>query len=175
MNLSYFTLPLHLPGRDYSATLHADRAAILAADALGFAAAFVGEHVTDRAATISSCFNFLAARAYGMDAGGPYGHYYRSLMRKLIGNGRPDLFRTHAEMADGDVTHEFVMNSLVICGTPAQVTQRIRELRDEVGEFGMLVYAGHDWADVALSRRSMELMAREVMPAVDRTLGETPT
>jgi alkanesulfonate monooxygenase SsuD/methylene tetrahydromethanopterin reductase-like flavin-dependent oxidoreductase (luciferase family) len=363
MKLSYFTMPLHPLGRDYTTTLNEDRAAILLAEELGFAEAFVGEHVTDRAETITSCLIFLAAlayqtkniklgsgtinlpnahpaavaaqvamidhmlggrfilgispgglrtdaevfgnldrdrramfaeaieqvlaiwsgeppydlqgefwnistrrsmdleigqgailgplqrphppimvasmspfadsvahaaargwsiisanflqpiwvashraklmegwasaartpcfadwrvaksifvaddeataRGYALDAAGPYGHYYRSLMRKLIGNGRPDLFKSHADMPDGDVTHEFVMNSLVICGTPAQVTQRIVDLRGEVGEFGTLVYAGHDWADVALSRRSMELMAREVMPAVNHALGET--
>ena len=75
-------------------------------------------------------------------------------------------------MPDGEVTHDFVMNSLVICGTPAQVSERILALREEVGEFGTLVYAGHDWADVALARRSMALMAREVMPAVNNALGE---
>ena len=363
MKLSYFTMPLHPPGRDYSETLHEDRAAILLADELGFAEAFVGEHVTDRAETITSCLIFLAglayqthtiklgsgtvnlpnthpaalaaqvamldhmltgrfilgispgglrsdaevfgnldrdrramfaeaieqvlaiwsgappydlkgefweistrrsmdleigqgailaplqrphppimvasmspfadsvshaaargwsivsanflqpvwvashwqklnqgwasagraanpadwrvaksifvaddertARAYAMDAAGPYGYYYRSLMRKLIGNGRPELFKNRQDMPDGDVTHDFVMRSLVIYGTPAQVAQRILDLRGEVGAFGTLVYAGHDWADVALSRRSMELMAREVMPAVNRALGET--
>ncbi len=112
------------------------------------------------------------ARAYAMDPDGPYGNYYRSLMRKLIGNGRPDLFKNRRDMPDAEVTHEFVMNSLVICGTPEQVTEQILALREEVGAFGTLVYAGHDWADVQLSRRSMELMAEEVMPAVNRQLGE---
>ena len=42
----------------------------------------------------------------------------------------------------------------------------------QVGPFGTLVYAGHDWADVALSRRSMELMARAEMPAVNAAIGE---
>jgi hypothetical protein len=31
---------------------------------------------------------------------------------------------------------------------------------------------GHDWVDPALARRSMELMATEVMPRVNRELGE---
>jgi hypothetical protein len=35
-------------------------------------------------------------------------------------------------------------------------------LRDDVGPFGTLLYTGHDWADAALSRRSMELMTNEV-------------
>lgn len=110
------------------------------------------------------------ARNYALNPGGAYGHYYRSLMRKLIGNGRPDLFKDPAEMADSDVTHEFVMRSLVICGTPDQVTEQILTLREITGPFDTLVYAGHDWVDETLSRRSMQLMAEEVMPAVNRAL-----
>ncbi len=362
MKLSYFTMPLHPPGRDYLETLAEDRAAILLADELGFAEAFVGEHVTDRAETITSCLIFLAslayqtrritlgsgtvnlpnahpaavaaqvamvdhmlngrfvfgispgglrsdaevfgnldrdrkamfnesidqilriwrepppydiegrfwqvttrrtmdleigqgailpplqrphppimvacmspmsdsvsqaarrgwsiisanflqpawvathwqklmegwdtaglaprradwrvaksifvaddektARDYALNPAGPYGHYYRSLMRKLIGNGRPELFKGQPDMADADVTHDYVMNSLVIHGTPPQVAEQILDLRRRTGAFGTLVYAGHDWADVALSRRSMALMATEVMPLVNRELGE---
>jgi len=40
-------------------------------------------------------------------------------------------------------------------------------LRDEVGAFGTLLYTGHDWADPALARRSMELMANEVLPRIE--------
>lgn len=113
------------------------------------------------------------ARDYAMNPSGPYGHYYRSLMRKLIGSGRPELFKGRADMADGEVTHAYVMDSLVIHGTPDEVAARIVALREQVGPFGTLVYAGHDWADTALARRSMELMATEVMPRVNRLLGET--
>jgi hypothetical protein len=52
------------------------------------------------------------------------------------------------------------------------VAERIVELRRQVGPFGTLLYVGHDWVDPALSRRSMELMATEVMPRVNRALGE---
>jgi len=41
-----------------------------------------------------------------------------------------------------------------------------------VGPFGTLMYTGHDWADIPLARRSMELMATEVMPKVNAALGE---
>ena len=64
MKLSYFTMPLHPPGRDYLQTLREDRAAFLLADELGFAEAFVGEHVTDRAENVTSCLMFLASLAY---------------------------------------------------------------------------------------------------------------
>jgi hypothetical protein len=34
------------------------------------------------------------------------------------------------------------------------------------------LYCGHDWADPAAMRRSMELMAEEVLPRVNRALGD---
>ena len=64
MQLSFFTMPLHPLGRDYRETLREDRAAILLADELGFAEAFVGEHVTDLAETVTSSLTFLASLAY---------------------------------------------------------------------------------------------------------------
>lgn len=363
MKLSYFTMPLHPPGRDYRETLAEDRQAIVLADALGYAEAFVGEHVTDLAETVTSCLVFLAslvgdtrdirlgsgtlnlpnahpaavaaqvammdhlldgrfvmgispgglrsdaevfgnldrdrkamfqecidqvlaiwageapydlsgefwqvstrrtmdleigqgaipkplqqphppvmvacmspfsesvsnaasrgwsvvsanflqpvwvashwqkllegwdaggrahapgdwrvarslfvaddeatARRYAMNPDGPYGHYYRSLMRKLIGNGRPDLFKHARDVPDADVTLDYVMRALVIAGTPEQVAARVLELREQLGPFGTLVYAGHDWADPELAMRSMTLMAEEVMPAVNRRLAES--
>ena len=64
MKLGMFMMPLHPPGRDIGETLLEDREAILLADRLGFAEAFVGEHVTDAAETVSSCMMFLASLAY---------------------------------------------------------------------------------------------------------------
>ena len=44
--------------------------------------------------------------------------------------------------------------------------------RARIGPFGRLLYCGHDWADPAAMRRSMELMAEKVLPRVNRALGE---
>ena len=112
------------------------------------------------------------ARRYAKSASGPYGHYYRSLMRKLIGNGRPELFKTDRSQQDSDITLDFVLDSLVLCGTPDEVAAQVLDLRARVGNFGTIVYAGHDWADPVLARRSMVLMAEEVMPRVNAALRE---
>ena len=93
-------------------------------------------------------------------------------MKKLLGNNRSDLFKTEPTMRTKDITLEFVMDSMIIHGTPEQVTEKILAFRDVVGPFGTLVYAGHDWSDFQLSKRSMELMAKEVIPAVNKTLRE---
>jgi hypothetical protein len=51
------------------------------------------------------------------------------------------------------------------------VVDEILKLHEKLGGFGELVYAGLDWADPALSRRSMVLMAEQVMPRVRQALG----
>ena len=56
-----------------------------------------------------------------------------------------------------------------------QFTNDELAFRDEVGDFGTLLYAGHDWTDRALARRSMELMATEVMPRVNKAIADRPT
>jgi hypothetical protein len=38
-------------------------------------------------------------------------------------------------------------------------------------DFGTLLYAGHDWADPALARRSKVLMAEQVMPRINAAIG----
>ena len=61
MDLGYFTMPLHPVGRDYVQTLKEDRDAIVLADELGFTEAFVGEHVTDVAESVTDSSSFSPA------------------------------------------------------------------------------------------------------------------
>jgi len=63
MKLGFFTMPLHPVGRDWRQTLAEDREAILLAEQLGFEEAFIGEHLTDLAETITSCLIFIASLA----------------------------------------------------------------------------------------------------------------
>ena len=110
--------------------------------------------------------DLAVARAYARDPGSPYVHYYNSLVTKLKKNGRANLFKEDQSMPDEAVTLDYVLDRLVIWGTPDKVADEILAFRDEVGPFGTMLYAGHDWTDVALSRRSMTLMAEQVLPRV---------
>jgi alkanesulfonate monooxygenase SsuD/methylene tetrahydromethanopterin reductase-like flavin-dependent oxidoreductase (luciferase family) len=112
------------------------------------------------------------ARRYAKDEGSPYRFYFRNLMKKLIGNGRPELFKPDRAMADDAITLDYVLDSLVICGTVTSVVDQLLAFRERVGDFGTLLYAGHDWVDPALGKRSMELMANEVMPRVNDAIGK---
>jgi len=113
-----------------------------------------------------------AARRYAKGSGGPYAHYFANLLRKVSTSGRGELFKHDRSMPDSAVTIDYILDSLVICGTPDSVVEQILGFRERIGPFGTLLYCGHDWADPALGRRSMELMAEKVIPAVNAALGE---
>jgi|TARA_B110000459_G_C16293546_1_gene351657 hypothetical protein len=73
------------------------------------------------------------------------------------------------------VSVEQSLETQVIAGTINSVVDQVLAFREEIGEFGTLLYTGHDWMEPALDRRSMELMATEVMPRVNEALGERTT
>src|SRR5918911_1134321 len=113
------------------------------------------------------------AKAYATDPDGPYHFYYRSLFTKLKKNGRIELFKTRRDMPDDEVTLDMVCDKLIIHGSPGKVTDELLAFRDEVGDFGTLLYAGKDWRDRELARRSMVLMAEKVLPAVNAATRST--
>jgi alkanesulfonate monooxygenase SsuD/methylene tetrahydromethanopterin reductase-like flavin-dependent oxidoreductase (luciferase family) len=116
------------------------------------------------------------ARAYGRDdANSPYRYYYRQMLTKMKMSNRHVIFKKHADEDDGHVTLDRLLDDLVITGTVNEVVDQILALREQVGDFGELVYAGMDLVDPKLGRRSMELMAHEVMPRVNAAIGRTAT
>jgi alkanesulfonate monooxygenase SsuD/methylene tetrahydromethanopterin reductase-like flavin-dependent oxidoreductase (luciferase family) len=110
------------------------------------------------------------ARRYATDPKGPYHFYYHSLFTKLKRGGRANLFKTAKDQPDEELSVATIVEQLVIHGTPEQVAEKILAFRDQVGDFGTLLYAAHDWMDKKLARRSMELMADQVMPAVNKAV-----
>jgi alkanesulfonate monooxygenase SsuD/methylene tetrahydromethanopterin reductase-like flavin-dependent oxidoreductase (luciferase family) len=107
------------------------------------------------------------ARAYVTAPDSPYRQYFHSLATKLKASGRIDLLKPRRDMPDADVTLDFICDSLVIWGSPGKVADDILAFREEVGDFGTLLYAGKDWLDYGLGRRSMILMAEKVMPRIN--------
>ena len=78
--------------------------------------------------------------------------------------GKIGLFKTDANQPDEDVTFEDVCKKMIIWGTAEKVRDDLQAFIEEVGEFGTLMYAGMDWADIELSKRSMILAAEKVAP-----------
>jgi alkanesulfonate monooxygenase SsuD/methylene tetrahydromethanopterin reductase-like flavin-dependent oxidoreductase (luciferase family) len=114
------------------------------------------------------------ARAYGRtDPASPYRFYWKMLLTKMMKSNRHAIFKTRPEQPDAELTLDYMVDQLVICGTVNNVVDQILALREEAGDFGEIVYAGMDWVDPTLTKRSMELMATEVMPRVNAAIGRS--
>jgi len=95
------------------------------------------------------------------------------LTAKLKKSRRMIAFKPTPDMPDEAITSDFIFDNIVIRGSVNRVVDRILALHEEIGDFGTLLYCGKDWADPRLGRRSMELMAEKVMPAVNAALGKS--
>jgi len=112
------------------------------------------------------------AKAYATDPNGPYRYYYSQLFTKLKKNGRIELFKSHRDQPDDEVTLDYVCDQLITYGTPDKVADELLRYRETVGDFGTLLYAGKDWKDRDLGRRSMVLLAEKVLPKVNAVISK---
>jgi alkanesulfonate monooxygenase SsuD/methylene tetrahydromethanopterin reductase-like flavin-dependent oxidoreductase (luciferase family) len=97
-----------------------------------------------------------------------YFYYLSSLMKKA---GFAQIMKGLEQFSDDELTVDWAIDNIVIAGSPATVTEKLLAVREQVGPFGTLVLTGLDWDDKALWKRSMELMASEVMPRLNRSTG----
>jgi alkanesulfonate monooxygenase SsuD/methylene tetrahydromethanopterin reductase-like flavin-dependent oxidoreductase (luciferase family) len=123
------------------------------------------------ARTVFVADDAATAERYGRDdEDSPYRFYYSKMLAKMQKLGRLALFKTHKDQPDEEITLDYVLDKLVLTGTADSVAEQVLALREDTGDFGELVYAGLDWVDPDLGRRSMELMAEQVMPKVNDAL-----
>ena len=107
--------------------------------------------------------DYLADPENGLSFYYTFFHFSFSQLRKALFMVKPDL-----EMPDEAVTVDAIKRGMIIAGSPARVLEQLVALREETGPFGTLLMAGHDWDQPKLWRRSMVLLARDVMPAFAR-------
>ena len=103
--------------------------------------------------------DYLADPGNGLAFYYTFFHFSFSQLRKALFMVKPDL-----EVPDDAVTVDTIKRGMIIAGSPRCVLDQLVALRDEIGPFGTLLMAGHDWDQPKLWRRSMELLARDVMP-----------
>ena len=74
-------------------------------------------------------------------------------------------------MPDADCNMDFWMTEQIIAGDVDTVLARLLALVEETGPFGTLILMGYDWDDKASWIHSMELFAKELMPAFNKAVG----
>jgi alkanesulfonate monooxygenase SsuD/methylene tetrahydromethanopterin reductase-like flavin-dependent oxidoreductase (luciferase family) len=91
---------------------------------------------------------------------------------EFIASFAPDLRAAlEARYGEGPVDYERVVEDFCLFGSPSTVTARLRELHKLVGLSRLLLTVNFPTVELGLCLRSMELFAREVMPALR---SETP-
>ena len=114
----------------------------------------------------------IAARYGRLTRTAPTDSISSQMRRKMNRGKRLYVFKSHKDQPDEDITLDYVMDHCVIHGSVNKVVDEILALREEIGDFGELVYAGMDWVEPALNKRSMQLMAEQVMPRVNAAIGK---
>ena len=92
---------------------------------------------------------------------GTLGRDFRDYWFRLFGWEK---FKQDASIPDVEACLENLLDTLWIVGSPEHVANRLRELYEEVGGFGVLLTMGHEWEPKEQWVHSMDLLQNEVMP-----------
>jgi len=74
------------------------------------------------------------------------------------------IFKPDDTMPDSELTVPKMLEMMMISGNPKRVLDHLVTLVDEIGWFGTLLVTHKDWDKPELHRRSMQLIAEQVMP-----------
>jgi alkanesulfonate monooxygenase SsuD/methylene tetrahydromethanopterin reductase-like flavin-dependent oxidoreductase (luciferase family) len=103
-----------------------------------------------------------AAREHALS--GPFAGSLLYLRGMLAIAGMLDLAKRDPDMPDEALDADYLIDEIAIVGGVDTVTRKLHDLYDVTGGFGTILMIAHDWDDKARMRRSMELMAKEVIP-----------
>jgi alkanesulfonate monooxygenase SsuD/methylene tetrahydromethanopterin reductase-like flavin-dependent oxidoreductase (luciferase family) len=81
------------------------------------------------------------------------------------------IYKRDPAMSDADCNLDYLMQEQIIAGDVDEVLRRLLGLMEETGPFGTLVLMSYDWDDKKSWLHSMELFARELMPALNKAVG----
>ncbi|MBT4488808.1 MAG: LLM class flavin-dependent oxidoreductase, partial [Rhodospirillaceae bacterium] len=90
--------------------------------------------------------------------------YFLRLLPKV---GMLGLLKNDPDMADSDVTMEYLVDNVFIVGSVDEVAQKLNDLKGQIGDFGTLMAMGHEWEPYGAWHQSMSLLKNEVLAKVD--------
>lgn len=92
------------------------------------------------------------------------GWYYAYLRDNLRTYKMTKIFKADPAMSDDELTVPKMLEMMVISGNPRRVLEKLVALVEEIGWFGTLLVTHKDWDRPDLHRRSMHLVAEQVVP-----------
>jgi alkanesulfonate monooxygenase SsuD/methylene tetrahydromethanopterin reductase-like flavin-dependent oxidoreductase (luciferase family) len=80
------------------------------------------------------------------------------------------IYKRDLAMNDSDCNMDYLMEEQIIAGDVDEVLRRLLLMVEETGPFGTLILMCYDWDDKESWVYSLELFARELMPALNKAL-----
>jgi len=105
-------------------------------------------------------------RVRGNSLGRNY-EYIGGLFDKGLGRR---VYKRDLNMPDADCNLDYLMTEQIIAGDVDEVLRRLLILIEETGEFGTLILMSYDWDDKPVWIHSLELFAKELMPALNKAV-----
>ena len=97
---------------------------------------------------------------------GPFPDSYTYMIETLAKANMLHLCKDDPDRPDEEITAEYFLKKVCIIGDVDECIQKLRKLQKITGGFGTLLMISHDWDNEKKWRRSMHLLAKEVMPAL---------
>ena len=104
-------------------------------------------------------------------SGGVYERSYDYMLKILKAGKAQDAAKDPPTMTDDELDVDYVMKNINIVGSVDQVVERLLEVYAATGGFGTLCMMAQDSDGDPRWWKSVELLATEVMPAVNKALG----
>lgn len=104
--------------------------------------------------------------AWEHSSNGAFARSFAYLIKVLKSMEVLHLMKHDPDYPDDEVTPEYLMEYLYIIGSVEMCTRELQEFYDAIGGFGTLLMIAHDWDSKPKWWRCMELLAREVVPAL---------
>jgi alkanesulfonate monooxygenase SsuD/methylene tetrahydromethanopterin reductase-like flavin-dependent oxidoreductase (luciferase family) len=94
--------------------------------------------------------------------------YYNYLFTQLSRAGAIKIFLTAPDAAPESLTLQSVIDSMVIAGSRKTVLDKLVSFMDEVGPFGCLTMAFHEWDRPEMWKGSMRKLREDIMPKLSQ-------
>lgn len=113
------------------------------------------------------CKNKQKTMDYVKGPNSPYLECTKQIVKKLMFAGKIQELELGSEGESLEEITERCLERLVIHGDPTEVTEKIAQMREEVGNFGTLLYVKVDHKDEQLAKNSLKLLSEDVIPNFD--------
>ena len=101
---------------------------------------------------------------YVLNPDGPMSYWYRYFLSSIKARKLTKYVAPESHPDPDNITWQEIAKEQCTFGSPETVLDKLVALRDLTGHFGVLTAMAHEWDNKAFCKRSLTMLAEEVMP-----------